>query len=379
MYYSLVTGELEKEAQTYQLWIQSYPRDRNPYVNLVTAYIVLGRYEEALPATEQALRLGPEAAVPYFVLASEYFSLNRVNDAKHVLDQAIAKKVDGGYLHLGLYRLGFLQGDANRMARELVWGKDKPGDEDMFLSAQADTEAYHGRLDLARDFTQQAVDSAIHADSKETAALWEVNGALQEVEFGNFAAARRVANAALLLAPGRDVKTFAALALARAGDGDRANRIAKELEKTNPTNTILNFYWLPAIKAATELRHGESAKALISLEVTSPYELGQTYSSYGNLYPVYLRGEAYLLARNGPAAASEFQKFADYRGIVLNSPLVALACVQLARAQMLSGDFPAARKSYERFFLLWADADAKIPVLKQAKVEYERLIHAKTN
>ena len=301
-----------------------------------------------------------------------------MEDAKHVLDQAIVKKLDGGYLHLGVYRLAFLLGDSKQMKQELAWGKDKPGDEDMLLSAQADTEAHHGRLNRARSFTREAVNSAIHADSKETAALWEVNGALQEAEVGNSVAARSRANAAFLLAPGRDVKMFVALALARAGDEDRANRISKELEESNKTNTVLNFYWLPTIKAAMELARGESAKALAALEVTGPYELGATFSAYGNLYPVYLRGEAYLLAHNGPAATSEFQRFLDHRGIVLNSPLAALAYVQLARAQVLSGDSAAARMSYERFFLLWADADPEVPILKQAKKEYQSLIYGET-
>ena len=373
MYYQIVTGELEKEAQTYRLWIQSYPRERKPYLDLISNCLTLGRYENAVDETEQALRLEPENGVSYFILASEYLAINRMDNAKDALDRAIAKNLDGEYVRLGLYRLAFLRDDPKRMEQELDWGKDKPGDEDMLLSTQADTEAYHGKLQRARDFARQAVHSALHAGSKESAALWEVNGALRDAEFGSPADARRGAEAALALAPGADVKRFAALALARVGDEGRANKIVAELQNSKATGTVQNFYWLPSIKAAIALAKGDSSNALASLEITEPYELGMTYSSYGNLYPAYLRGEAYLLARNGPAATKEFQKFLDHRGIVLNFPLAALANLQLGRAQLLSGDVAAAKMSYEKFFSLWLDADAEIPILRRAKAEYAKL------
>ena len=376
-YYSLVTGDLEKEAQTYQLWIQSYPKDRRPYVNLVSCYLTLGRYGEALPVADQALRMEPESAMSYYLLAREYLGLNRIEDAKRILDHAVTKKLDGAYLHLGFYHVAFLRDDAQQMERELEWGRDKPGDLDMLLSAQADTEAFHGRLRRAREFSQQAVSTALHADSKESAALWKANEALQDAEFENSTTAIRDANAALRLSAEQDVKIIAALAIARAGDGSRANVLAKQLEKNTDTDTVLKKYWLPTIHAAIELAYGKSARALDTLEVTAPYELGATSSSYGNLYPVFLRGEAYLLKRNGPAAAKEFQKFADHRGIVLNSPLAALAELQLARAQALSGDYSGAKANYRTFLELWADADSTLPIVKRARTEYYRLPEAK--
>ena len=199
-------------------------------------------------------------------LGLDLLALDRLDDAKAAFDQARARKLEGWTLRLFTYYLAFLQGDLAQMERQLSWGEGKPGAEDPLLSAQSDTDAYHGRLTKARDFTRRAVDSAIRADSKETAALWQANAALREVEFGNAAAAKQGVTAALALAPGRDVKVLGALALARVGDTARAKAMIEKLEKSNPTNTVLKLYWLPTLKAAIELNGGNSAQALESME-----------------------------------------------------------------------------------------------------------------
>jgi hypothetical protein len=273
-----------------------------------------------------------------------------------------------------MYELAFLRGNSAQMDQQVAWVAGKPGDEDVLLSAQSDTEAYYGRLTKARDFSRRARDSAVRADSKETAALWQVNGALREAEFGNSEPAKQGVAAALALAPGRDVKVLAALTMARIGDTSRAKAMVEQLEKSDPSNTVLKLYWLPALNAAIELNAGNSAQALVSLEAAAPYELGAPPPfQMGTLYPVYLRGQAYLLSRNGPAAATEFQKFLDHRGIVVNVPLGALAHLDLARAFALSVDTAKARTAYQDFFALWKDADPDIPILKEAKGEYAKL------
>ncbi len=314
-YYALVTGELEKEAQTYQLWIQSYPHDPIPHGNLGVNFISLGQYDKSLAESEESQRLGPNNFIGYLNLGLAYLALNRPDHAKATFEQALARKLDGGGLRLSLYYLGFLQGDSTQMEQQLAWGSGKPGVEDLLLSAQSDTEAYYGRLAKARDFSRRAVDSAVRTDSKETAALWQVNAAVREVEFGNVAAAKQGLASALALAPGRDVKVLAALAAARIGDTARAKTMVEQLEKSHPSNTVLKLYWLPTLKAAIELNVGNSSQALVSLEAAAPYELGE---QLGTLFPAYLRGQAYLLAHNGTAAAGEFQKLVNHRGIVLN-------------------------------------------------------------
>jgi serine/threonine protein kinase/tetratricopeptide (TPR) repeat protein len=373
-YYYVVTGELEKEAQTYQLWVQSYPRDSVPHGNLGANYAALGQYEKAVAETQAAIELEPDRVTNYSNLGQTQLALNRLNDAQITFGKPAALKLDSGTLRWWMYYLAFLRGDTSGMEQQLAWSAGKPGDEDPLLSAQSDTEAYYGRLAKARDFSRRAVDSALRADSKETAALWQVNAALREAEFGNAAAAKQGVVTALGLAPGRDVKVLAALALARVGETARAKTMVEELGKSNPFNTVLKLYWLPTLKAAIDLDAGNSAQALVFLEAAAPYELGEPPPiQEGTLYPVYLRGEAYLVAHNGTAAAVEFQKFLDHTGVTVNFPLSALAHVGLARAYALSGDSGKARTAYQDFFALWKDADPDIPILKEAKAEYAKL------
>jgi tetratricopeptide (TPR) repeat protein len=373
-YYAFVTGELEKEAQTYVLWMQSYPRDFIPHINLGNNSVALGQYVKAVAETQAAIRLEPNDLAGYTNLGAAFLALNRPDDAKAMFEQALARKLDSGALRWWMYNLAFLQGDSARMEQQLSWAAGKPGDEDPLLSAQSDSDAYYGRLIKARDFTRRAVDSAIRADSKETAALWEVNDAVREAEFGNMAAAKQGVSAALALAPGRDVKVLAALALARLGDASHAKAMVDGLEKSDPLNTVLKLYWLPTLNAAMDLNSGNSAQALESLETAAPYELGEPPPfQVGTLYPAYLRGQAHLLAHNGVNAVPEFQKLLDHRGIVLNFPLGALAHLQLGRAYAMSGDTIKAKIAYKDFLALWKDADPDIPILKEAKAEYAKL------
>jgi hypothetical protein len=310
----------------------------------------------------------------YGNLAQNYLALNRPDDAKKGIEQAQDRKLDGDFLHWTIYQLAFFKGDAAEMERQVEWAAGKPGSEDLLLSFQSDTEAYYGRLAKARDFSRRAVDSAVRNDSKETGAIWQVNAALREAEFGNAAAARQNVAAALALAPGRDVKVLAALALARIGETVGAKAIVEELEKNYGSDTILKVYWLPTIKAAIELNGNNPAQAVVFLEAAAPYELGDPPQlQLGTMYPAHIRGQAQLVAHNGAAAATEFQKFLNHRGITLNFPLGALAHLGLARAYSLSGDTAKAKTSYNDFFVLWKDADPDIPILVAAKAEYAKL------
>ena len=371
-YYTYVTGEVEKANQTYIEFAQAYPRDSFSRSNLGANYVMLGQYENAVAPIQETLRLRPDDGVAYANLMLADVGLNRLDDAKAVYEQALAQKLDEVYLHQARYLLAFRQGDAPEMEKHVAWARGKEGIQDTFLSLQSDTQAFYGHLGKAREFSRRAVELAEHAGSKETAALWQVNAALREAEFGNAGAARQDVTAALTLAPGHDIKILAALTLARIGDGSRAKTLAGELAKSDPSSSVLTDYWLPVIHSAVQLSQHNPARAVSLLEVTAPYELGNP-SPFGNLYPIYVRGQAYLLAHNGPAAATEFRKVIDHPGIVLNYPTGALALVQLGRAEANSGNTEKARKAYQDFFALWKDADADIPILKEAKAEYAKL------
>jgi tetratricopeptide (TPR) repeat protein len=370
-YYYYVTGENEKAIQAYELWAKSYPRDMVPHGNLGVLYTDFGQYDKAISETLEAQRLEP-ARASYGNLAAIYLNLNKLDDAEKTIQEAQANGIDGIDIRSQKYALNFLRGNPQGMEQQVTWAAGRPGEEDAMLSTQSDTEAYYGRLAQARDFSRRAVDSAVRADSKETAGLWEANEALREAEFGNTTDAKKDVDAALKLSPGRDVKIISALALGRAGDTERANSLAADIEKAAPTHTILKIYFLPTIRAASEVGKDNPAQAVVDLEPTVPYDLA-TPGPINALYPAFVRGLAYLAAHNGRAAAAEFQKLYDNPGIVLNVPIGALARLEMGRADTLSGNVSKAKAAYQEFFSLWKDADPDIPVLKQAKSEYAKL------
>jgi serine/threonine protein kinase/tetratricopeptide (TPR) repeat protein len=372
--YFRATGQLEKEAQTYELWIANYPNDAVPYNNLGANYSFMGRYDKTLAESLQALRLEPNDVVLNANVMDSYLYLNRLDEAKAAYEQALARKLDNGGLHLYMHYIAFLRGDSAQMEQQVAWGAGKPGDEDGLLSAQSDSYAYFGRLNQARDFSRRAVDSAIRSDSKETAALWQANAALREAEFGNVGNAKQGITAALALAPGRDVRVFSALALARIGETARAQVLVDDLEKNYATNTVLKLYWLPTAKAAIALKKEDPSQVIRILEAAAPYELGSPPPvQVGTLYPAYLRGNAYLLAHNGSAAAAEFQKVVSHPGVVVNFVTACMARLQIARAYAIAGDTAKAKLAYQDFLTTWKDADPDIPVLKAAEAEYARL------
>jgi Flp pilus assembly protein TadD len=370
-YYHAVTGELEKAIGEYQLWSRSYPRDDTPHLNLGVIYQQLGQYDRSVVETTESLRLKP-GVTAYGNLAFDYIALNRLDDAEKVLREAQAKGFDGLYIRGNLYLLAFRRGDKKGMEEQLVWAAGRVGDEDAMLSGQADTDAYYGRLVRARDYSRRASEAAERAGSKETAALWQAVAGVREAEFGNPAAAKQNAEAALSLHAGRDVRLLAALALARAGDTAKATRLVEQLETTASTDTMLKLYCLPTIHGAIEISKNNPAQGILDLEAAAAYELGGTLA-FPYLYPVWVRGQAYLAAHNGAAAAMEFQKVIDHSGIVVNQPIGSLAHLGLGRAYTLSGDNLKARAAYENFLTLWKDADPDIPIFIAAKSEYAKL------
>ena len=369
-YYEYGTGELEKAVQVLEQWQQTYPGYYSPYTTLGFMYrTMLGNPERALEEAREAMRLAPDSALSYENLGFDYVVLNRLEEAEAVFKQAEERKLEDDDMPMERYALAFLKGDTVGMAQVASAAMGKPGKEELMLATQADTEAWYGRLKDARELNRRATDSALHNSGKEAAASYQADEALLEAASGDLKLARADASAALKLAPNRDVREMAALAVAEAGDTAAAEKLAAALDKDFPLATLVQRYWLPAIRAAIALQRKDPGRAVALLQATNALELAET----PRMIAVYLRGEAYLMLHDSNHAAAEFQKFIDHRTLVTNLEWGALARLGLGRAYVLQGDIPRAKAAYQDFLTLWRDADPDLPVLQQAKAEYEKL------
>jgi DNA-binding winged helix-turn-helix (wHTH) protein/tetratricopeptide (TPR) repeat protein len=364
-YEILVTGNLEAARKIGELSAQTYPRDTS-FTNLGLVYSELGDHDKALAAFQDALRVNPETGYRYANLVNGYLQLNRLDQAKATAHEAQSHQIDSPELHLSVYWIDFLQHDTAGMEQEAASLMRKPGHEDQILNYQADTALCGGQLAKARALTRQAMQSAQKADEKEAPALYQAEGALREALVGNASVAKKQAQSSLSLSSSRDVEAFAAIALGISGESTQAVRLAADLGKRFPEDTIVQSHYLPAIHATDRSKTTLTAPVL--------YELGGNLGAvHFVLYTAYLRGKAYLAAKQGSAAAAEFQKILDHPGLVRNEPIGALAHLELGRVLVQSGATTKAKIAYQEFFSLWKDADADVPVLQQARAEYDSL------
>jgi hypothetical protein len=302
-------------------------------------------------------------------------ALNRLDEARATYEQALQRKLDFPLYSIPLYQIAFLRNDLVSMAHQVARSVGKPGIEDEILGMEADTAAYSGRLKEAQEFSLRAMDSAKRGDEQEMAATYSAASALREALFGNGSEARRRVRLAMERTTGRDLQYVSALALANAGEDARAQALADDLDKKFPEDTIVQFNYLPTLRAKLAVNRGKALDAIESLKIAAPYELGVSTANFVgvSLYPAFVRGEAYLAAKRGSQAGAEFQKIIDQRSVVLNEPIGVLAHLGLARAYRLQGDSVKARAAYQHFLTLWKDADPDIPVLIAARSEYAEL------
>jgi tetratricopeptide (TPR) repeat protein len=384
-YYANVTDGVDKAEQTFLEGIQTYPRERGAHLGLAEVYLVQGQYEKASEAYRESLRLDPDIEAPYVDLAMNLLALQRFDEAQQIVQQAETRKLDNELVHEALYAVAFLRSDSQAMAEQQQWFTGTPA-ENFGLSLASDTEAFAGHLMKAREVTKQSVDSAIRVDSKESGGIWLENAALREDAYGNTTSAKQQAAEGLKLYPASQaVQAEAGLAFAMAGDAARAESLAQDLNKRFPLDTQMQSLWLPAIKAQLALNRKNPSDAIRDLQPALSVEFGtiRFVNNVSCLYPTYIRGQAYLAAGQGSAAAAEFQKILDHSGIVWNCWTGALAHLGVARANALQSrtsqgaDADAARvralAAYKDFLTLWKDADPDIPILKQVKAEYANL------
>jgi serine/threonine protein kinase/tetratricopeptide (TPR) repeat protein len=375
MYYMADTGELDKAVETFREWEENYPRDDVAFNNLGTVYAAEGKLEQGTEQTREGMRLNPENVIAAENVIAFLVALNRFDEARQIYEQTMARKLDDDTLHNVMYGVEFLAKNPKGMAEQIAWFESRPELQHEILALEADTEAYSGHLIKSREITHRAVEAAVRADNKESAAIWHELAGWREAIVGNLEEARRDAAAGLALAPeSRDVQQLAALVLARSGDAAKARTLAEELNKKYPLHSLVQSYWLPTIQAQLAMNSKDAAGAIAQLRNTAGTEYGLTVSNANTscLYSIYLRGEAYLDSGQAGAAA-EFQKIVDHSGLVSNCVTGALAHLELGRSYAQAGDKAKARAAYQDFLTLWKEADPDIPVLKQAKAEYAKL------
>jgi serine/threonine protein kinase/tetratricopeptide (TPR) repeat protein len=393
-YYRTVTGEFLKTVQQYRLLVQEYPNFAVAHYNLGYAYLLLGQYDEGARETKEALRLEealslePTGGASFLTLAYAYMALNQLDNAQAALNQALSRIPDQPFVHYLLYQLAFARNDEAVMQQQIAWSKGKPRAEGALFGLESANDAFHGRMRKALELDHRAFEADRQDISQEAAADLEVLDAIRLAEFGDLQAARNAARSALahgvsavtsMPAPTGNSFALATLALARAGDTADAQREAKTLAKKAPLDALVQNFWLPTIRAEIEITNGHAAEAIDLLRATVPYELNDV----GALASVYTRGRAYLALGDGAAAAEEFQKVLDHQVTWFRFPWP-LAYLGLARARALqahSATGPAAttakaqaQTAYQDFLALWNHADPDIPILRQAKAEYAKLI-----
>ena len=374
-YYQLVTGDINSAIQTLEAYSKEYPREVSAHSDLGYLLATVGQLERSEGEVKEAIRLGPVSAVNYGNLAFVLRGLNRPDEAKTTCRQAQTRNLQSPWMISDCYGVAFLEGDATGMQELVTFATGKAGIEDLLLSNASDTEAFYGRRTKARELSRRAVESALRDNRNEAAALWQLNSALREAEFGDPREARKQVTSSLGMSHSRDVQLLGGLILARTGETTRSQELLDHVAGRFPMNTAINRYWVPTARATLALQRDE-AQAIEILRVTVPYELAYpdpTLVTGIFLYPVFVRGEAYIHGGKGKEAAAEFDKYLQYPGATVNCPLAALARLQLGRSYALTHEVEKASAAYRDFLRLWKEADPDIPVLKQAKDEYAKL------
>jgi tetratricopeptide (TPR) repeat protein len=374
-----VTGNLEKARETFELWGQTYPREiKVPSLLSGMIYPTFGQWEKAAEEAKKAIALDPDFPFSYVNLATAYLAQNRSQEARNALQEGLARKIEVPEILVMSYQLAVLQGDRAGMERALALGRGKPGAEDQLIDGQAFALLHSGRAQQARNISRQAADAARRKGQAERAAMFQVEAAVRDAFLGNVVEARRGAAAALDLSHGKDVLYGAAFALALSGESSQSQTIADELEQRFPEDTSVKYSYVPELRALLAVNRGTPGKAIEALQIVAPYELGWPDSvnvgSFGALYAIYVRGEAYLASKHGPEAAAEFEKILSHNGIAyFDAVLSAMARLKLGQAYVLAGDKPKAKGAYQAFFTVWVDADPNIPILKQARMDAAKL------
>ena len=369
-----VTGDLEAAEHVYESWARDYPRAAGVLNHLGTTQAKLGEYEAAVESFRAALTLDPARATTYSNMATDLMAQNRLSEADAVLAEAQKLQFDTDFLLQVRYWRAFLGSDHDAMQKILLHSSELAGGQSLLLATEANTEAYYGHFQKSREIARVAAEQMRHEGDNETAAACLAESAMRDALIGASAPAGQSMVQALKLSHGEETQTLAAVVAARVGDVEQAKRIGDRLNREYPSGTFVQKYWLPVIRAEIHLRNGQARQAIEDLNPTTALEQATAPElSVATLYPIYLRGEAYLASSDAPRAATEFQKLIDRHGLALNFPTASLARLGAAKALARSSDSAKARQEFQSFLTIWKDADGNLPPLKDARSEYAAL------
>ncbi|HEV8484719.1 MAG TPA: hypothetical protein VGV87_14345, partial [Blastocatellia bacterium] len=364
-YYGFATGDLSKRIDLLRLLKITYPRDGAGWNDLAVTYSQIGQFDQAVAEARESILINPNFGPAYRALGYAFLHLNHFAEAKDILAQALQQKIDTTDFHYILFQIAFSDGDLPAMQEQIEWVSGKP-DEYAASDWQTGAAAFAGRWRKSQESASRAIDLASPGDTKEIAARYATEQSMRGAIFGDYRRARVDAAQGLKLIRGRASLPRAALALALCGEANQAKSLIDELMKLYPEDTVINSIWIPSIRAAIELQRGNAALAIEQLQPVSRYE------GAAEFWPQYLRGVSYVKLRRGAEAAAEFQKILDHRGQAALSPLYPLAYLGLARAEDLAGDTAKSIKARDDFFSAWKDADPDVPILIDAKKEFEK-------
>jgi serine/threonine protein kinase/tetratricopeptide (TPR) repeat protein len=370
-YYDLVTQDVDRTIEAYTTWKQTYPRDTIPLDNLALAYSTTGQYDKALDAGSQAVRVDAKDRYGYGNMIFAYIGLNRFGEAKSMLDQTIAQDMGGPTMDIAVIFLARLRNDSAAIDRDIDSTRGTPN-EPLLLMFKAYGTCAQGMIKTSQPIWQKAYSADLKFDDKDSAGTVLSVEALCNALLGFPDAARQLTSQAMAVAPSRDVLSISAAVLALLGDEPKSSALLAELARQYPDNRYLQTITAPEVHARQDLYKNQPAEAIAALEPLRSIELGS--GPQGTAYDInYLRGLAYLKMGDGAKAAGEFQRILDHPGINPFDPMYSLSHMQLGRAYALLGDGAKARTAYQDFFALWKDADPDVPLLKQAKAEYDKL------
>ncbi|MGA3104652.1 MAG: protein kinase [Terriglobales bacterium] len=369
-YYDIVTGDVDKAIEVYLQWVQTYPRDTPPRDNLSLRYALIGQQDKALASSMEAMRIDPKDSYAFQNVADAYERLNRFDEAKAVADQGVAQNM-GDSIHFTLFDLALQRHDEAGQRQVVEWATGRTY-EPLLKWFWARSQWTLGKVKTARADDAKGDAAAKQVGYKELSGIILAMEAMDEVHVGNAAEARRKISEALAASQDHETRSICMVALASTGDGVRSQKMADEMAHQYPTQTVLNKVWIPVAAAFTDLQQNRPAQAIARLETSVPYELGSGPGASGYMINS-LRAEAYLRLKDGAKAAAEYRKILDHPGIDPEDVTYTLSHLGMGRALALQGNTAGAKSAYQDFFAAWKDADPDVPILRQAKAEYEKL------